>query len=105
MSSVAISSIRLAVLAVLSIGSAVGQMPAFHLLEAKIDDIHAALKSGRTTCRGLVDLYLRRIDAYNKSGPGLNAVQTVNPGAIQEADRLDAAFKSSGLAGPLHCIP
>jgi len=98
------SSIQVALLLVLGAASAPAQ-PAFHLLEAKIDDIHANLKSGRTTCRQLVDLYLKRIEAYNKSGPGLNAVQTVNPRAIEEADRLDAAFKSSGLTGALHCIP
>ena len=77
----------------------------FHLLEATIDDIHAALRSGRTTCRELVELYLKRIAAYNKSGPGLNAVQAINPRALQEAERLDAAFKASGPVGGLHCIP
>src|SRR5262249_61216208 len=30
---------------------------------------------------------------------------TVNPNALQEADRLDATFKVSGAVGPLHCIP
>ena len=77
----------------------------FHLLEATIDDVHAALRSGRTTCRELVELYLKRVAAYDKSGPGLNAVQAINPRALQEADRLDAAFKASGPVGALHCIP
>jgi len=78
---------------------------AFHLLEATIDDIHEAFRAKQLTCRALVELYLRRIDAYDKAGPSLNAVQTVNPHALQEADRLDAAFRSSGSTGPLHCIP
>ena len=30
------------------------------------------------TCRALVELYLKRIETYDKSGPSLNAVQTVN---------------------------
>jgi amidase len=77
----------------------------FHLVEATIDDIHAAFGANRLTCRALVEVYLRRIEAYDKVGPRLNAVQTVNPRALQEADRLDAAFRSSGPAGPLHCIP
>ena len=59
----------------------------------------------RTTCRELVDLYLKRIAAYNKSGPGLNAVQTVNSRALQEAERLDAAFRATGPVGSMHCIP
>lgn len=78
---------------------------AFHLLESTIGDVHAALRAKRTTCRALVELYLRRIEAYDKAGPRLNAVQTVNPHALQEADRLDAAFMSSGPVGALHCIP
>ena len=78
---------------------------AFHLMEATIDEVRGALQSGRITCRGLVELYLKRIETYDKAGPALNAVQTINPRARQEADRLDAAFKSSGPVGPLHCIP
>src|SRR6266849_2948855 len=79
--------------------------PPFHLLEAGIDDVHSALKSGRVTCRDLTQLYLKRIAAYDKSGPILNAVQTLNPEALREADALDAAWKASGPIGPLHCIP
>jgi amidase len=81
------------------------QSAPFRVLEASIDDVRAALASKRVTCRSLVDLYLKRIDAYDKSGPALNAVQTVNPRARQEAERLDAAFAASGPVGPLHCIP
>jgi amidase len=77
----------------------------FQVVEATIDQIHAAFKSGEITCRQLVGTYLRRIEAYDKAGPGLNAVQTVNGRALQEADLLDAAFGSSGPVGKLHCIP
>src|SRR2546425_11593223 len=77
----------------------------FHLLEATIDDIHAALQSRRITCRELVNLYIKRIEAYDKEGPRLNAVQTINSRALQEAEHLDAAFASSGPVGSLHCIP
>jgi len=48
----------------------------FDVLEIGIDDIHVALRSGRVTCHGIVEQYLRRIDAYNHQGPALNAVQT-----------------------------
>src|ERR1022692_200933 len=80
------------------------ETPPFHLLEAGIEDVQAALKSGRVTCRDLTQLYLKRIAAYDKSGPNLNAVQTLNPEALREADGLDAAFKASGSVGALHCI-
>src|ERR1700730_14839139 len=79
--------------------------PPFHLLEAGIEDVHSALKSGRLTCRDLTQLYLKRIAAYDKSGPTLNAVQTLNPEALRDANALDAAWKASGPVGPLHCIP
>src|SRR5438309_5030234 len=81
------------------------QTEPFALLEATIEDIHSAYRSGRLTSHQLVQLYLNRIEAYDKKGPGLNAVITINPKALEEADRLDAAFKSSGFVGPLHGIP
>jgi amidase len=77
----------------------------FDVLESSIDDIHVALRDGRVTCHALAEQYLARIEAYNRQGPALNAVQTVNARAIAEADRLDATAKGSGPTGPLHCIP
>jgi Asp-tRNA(Asn)/Glu-tRNA(Gln) amidotransferase A subunit family amidase len=77
----------------------------FHLVEATIDDVRSALASKQITCRALVDQYIKRIEAYDKSGPSLNAVQTVNRRALQDAERLDAAFAASGPVGPLHCVP
>ena len=52
-----------------------------------------------------VDAYLKRIEAYDKQGPALNAIVVVNPNAISEAEALDRRFAQSGLAGPLHCVP
>lgn len=77
----------------------------FNLIEATIDDVRAALGSKQITCRILVEQYIRRIDAYDKSGPALNAVQTINRRAVQDADRLDSLFATSGPVGPLHCVP
>ena len=91
--------------AALLLVSSVASAQSFRLLEATIDDVHASLTSGQITCAELVQLYLNRIEAYDKNGPELNAVQYVNPSALQEARALDAALDSSGLVGPLHCIP
>jgi len=77
----------------------------FNVVEATIDDIHAAFKSGQLTCRQLIQMYLDRIDAFDKKGPNINALITVNADALKEADRLDAAYRSSGAVGPLHGIP
>ncbi len=37
----------------------------FHLEEATIDDIQQGIKSGETTCEGVVEAYIKRIKAYN----------------------------------------
>jgi amidase len=80
--------------------------PAFHLSEATIDGIHAALRSGQISCSLLVQAYVNRIAAYDQKGPSLNAVQNVNPDAVRIAADMDARFKASGeLGGPLACIP
>ena len=50
-------------------------------------------------------MYLDRIDAYDKKGPAINAIISLNPAALSEADRLDQEFKTSGFVGPLHGIP
>lgn len=84
-----------------------GQAPQrlFHLQEATIQDIHSAYKTGALTARRLTELYLNRIQAYDKQGPKLNSIITLNPKALEDAERLDAAFKTSGFVGPLHGIP
>jgi amidase len=73
--------------------------------EASIAQLEAQLKAGRLTCRALVEQYLRRIDAYDKKGPAINAIVVLNPDALPQADDLDRRFKASGPVGPLHCVP
>src|SRR4051812_13192766 len=108
-------SIRVHALAGLLIGTAMffGTLPAhaqgrnsrpFQIVETSIDGIHAAIKAGKLTVRQLVQGYLDRIEAYDKKGPNINSVITINPDALAEADRLDAAYKRSGFVGPLHGV-
>lgn len=85
--------------------SPVSAQSRFDVVEAGIADIHAAFESGVLTCRGLVDLYLERIAAYDKNGPALNAVVLVNPNATAVADSLDRRFAAEGPIGALHCVP
>ena len=77
----------------------------FKIVETTITDIHTAYKSGTLTARQLVQMYLDRIEAYDKKGPAINCIISLNPTALEEADRLDAAFKKTGFVGPLHGIP
>jgi Asp-tRNA(Asn)/Glu-tRNA(Gln) amidotransferase A subunit family amidase len=73
--------------------------------EATVADIRAALAAHQITCRQLVQMYLDRIEAYDKKGKSLNAIVMVNPNVLAIADALDASFARSGFSGPLHCVP
>jgi amidase len=77
----------------------------FQIMETSIDEIHGAYQSRALTARQLVQAYLDRIAAYDKQGPTINSIITLNSHALEEADKLDAAYKESGLVGPLHGIP
>ncbi|HSJ64686.1 MAG TPA: amidase family protein [Gemmatimonadaceae bacterium] len=79
--------------------------PPFDVVEASIADVHAAMRAGRLTCRQLVDEYLRRIEAYDRNGPALNAIIVLDPSARANAEILDRQFASGGRTGPLHCVP
>src|SRR3954464_6359792 len=74
--------------------------------EASIADIQAAYREGRVTTHEIVAASLARIAAYDKKGPYINSIITVNPKALEEADAVDARYKAAGkFIGPLHGIP
>lgn len=78
----------------------------FDLREATIARIHAAFARGELSCVELITGYLARIDAYDKQGPELNAIITVNARALDVAAELDRRYAADPEAtGPLHCIP
>ncbi len=72
---------------------------------ATIAQLNTAMNAGDLTSEELVQLYLKRIEAYDKQGPKINAVITLNPNALSEAKALDAERKKSGPRSPLHGIP
>ena len=72
---------------------------------ASIADINAAFKAGTLTSEQLVELCLKRIEAYDDRGPKLNAVITLNPRALEIARELDVERKTKGPRSPLHGIP
>lgn len=85
--------------------AAVGQPRTVELTSATIADLQAAMDADTLTCEALVTLYLRRIEAYDKAGPKLNAVLAVHPRAREIARELDRERKTRGPRSPLHCIP
>ncbi|MCC7418251.1 MAG: amidase [Acidobacteria bacterium] len=77
----------------------------FRLMEATIRETQAALTAGTITSEQLAQMYLARIEAYDKRGPAINAVIRLNPNAVAEARALDTERRARGPRGPLHGIP
>lgn len=75
------------------------------LTDATIPQLQSAMAGGTLTSEKLTELFLARIAAYEKAGPKLNAIITLNPKALDEARALDAERKAKGPRGPLHGIP
>src|SRR5687767_2232129 len=75
------------------------------LADATIADLNAAFRNGTLNAETLTQMYLARIAAYDKQGPGINAVISLNPKALSEARALDAERKAGRVRGPLHGIP
>ena len=64
---------------------------------ASMTDVLQDLATGKTTASALTKAYLARIEAYNKNGPALNAIITVNPQARQIAAQQDAEIAKTGV--------
>jgi amidase len=82
-----------------------GQNREFDIRTASVADVQAAVTAGALSYERLVQLYLSRIDAYDKNGPRLNAVLQINSRALEIARALDEERKTKGLRSPLHGIP
>jgi amidase len=77
----------------------------FEVAEASIAGEQKAMAEGRTTSKALVQAYLDRIQAFDHAGPRLNALITLNPHALGDAEALDRERAAKGPRGPLHGIP
>src|SRR5579859_1657671 len=75
----------------------------FEVTETTIAETQKAIRSGKVTCRQLVEAYLKRIRAYDQP-TRLNAIVIVNPNALADAEKLDREFKRTGKLRPLHGI-
>ncbi|HEU0004548.1 MAG TPA: amidase family protein [Terriglobia bacterium] len=74
----------------------------FSVVEATIPQMRTALEQKQVTSREIVVQYLTRIATYEDR---LNAVITVNPKAIEEAEERDRERAQGRIRGPLHGIP
>ncbi len=77
----------------------------FALNEITIQNLQEKFSSGVYSSEQVTKLYLERIAAVDKSGPGLNSVIELNPDALAIARSMDAERKVGKLRGPLHGVP
>jgi amidase len=75
------------------------------IIEATIDDLQQVMASGKTTSKKIVETYLNRIAAFDKSGMKINSILEINPDVLFIAESLDLERKEKGIRGPLHGIP
>jgi amidase len=77
----------------------------FEFEEYTITMLQKRLKNGQFTIKDIVQSYLDRIEAIDKSGPQLNSVIQINPDALQIAEELDQELNSGSVRGPMYGIP
>jgi amidase len=106
-----VSCRRACALVFLLVGPGLGLAPdragaqEIEITSATIEQLNQAFEAGTLTSERLVELYLARIAAYDRQGPSLNAVITLNDKALATARALDAERKARGPRSRLHGIP
>lgn len=93
-------SIYLALLTILP--STLAQTTPFDAREATIASCHHALFTGLNTCQDIVSSFLSRIEALN---PKINAIISLNPNALTQAQALDQQLSVGNASQPLFCVP
>jgi len=75
----------------------------FEVTESTIAETREAIRSGKVTCRQLMEAYIERIRKYDQS-TRLNAIIVINPEALTDAAKLDQEYARTHKLRPLHGI-
>jgi amidase len=78
---------------------------AFTPANATIEQLRHALDTGQVNSEQLVRYYLDRIERFDKQGPHINALISLNANALDQARQLDADAKSKVHKDLLYGIP
>ncbi|MBT4913628.1 MAG: amidase [Gemmatimonadales bacterium] len=98
---VAASASALAILAI-----ACGPPPEpFEIRGASVVELQEAMELGRASSAWITQAYLDRIAAFDQTGPAINAMVSLNPNAMAEAEALDRERADGVVRGPLHGVP
>ncbi|HTZ85514.1 MAG TPA: amidase family protein [Solirubrobacteraceae bacterium] len=79
--------------------------PELNLETLTASEAEKLLQSGEINSVQLVKAYEARIEAINKSGPGLNVVTQLNPNVLAEAKAADAERRKGKSKGPVAGVP
>ena len=93
-----------AALAVLPLSVRAQEAPT-NLNEATVAQLQSMMASGQLTSVALTNYYIKRINALDQNGPGVNAVIELNPDALAIAKNADQMRAQGNVLGPLHGIP
>jgi amidase len=77
----------------------------FTVVEQTVPQLQRALTEHQTTSEDIVRDYLTRLSTFDRNGPTLRAMLTLNPRAVSEARALDAERSAGSVRGPFHGIP
>lgn len=70
-----------------------------------LTELSDAIQSGDTSSETAVKTYLQRIEQFDRDGPKLQSVLSINPDAIKQAQILDQELKDGKSRGALHGVP
>ena len=73
--------------------------------EMSLTELRAGYDAGDFTIMEVTRAYLDRIERFDRGGPALNSVLTLNPQALQVAEALDRELAEGRSRGPLHGMP
>ncbi len=77
----------------------------FELSEVTVAELQQRMQSKQLTSKAITQMYLKRIQAVDKSGPKLNAVIELNNDALSIAEAMDRERAAGKVRGPMHGIP
>jgi amidase len=102
---VTLFALGLALLAMLFAAGSASAAPALDLDTLSGVEGEEMLEAGEVTSVELTEAYLERIEALNKTGPGLNTVTQINKYALAEAEKSDEERALGMDLGPAMGLP